>query len=287
MNWSGLLGRETGKEEEGLIKKHCFEWIAVNRRMEFKQLKDKQARGLCIHSCTHSGVWGIEAIILEAIYAAFMLEMRKHMGGRCLVWTEFTAVLLLPRQEVLQELLSSPSCNSSASHCRKNQLGLGLPLKWPNLHGSPKRIRFLISVCQRQSDEWVRWVSPLALLYIVLHQGIYNISWVSINGERKMVGGKHDELLLMLQGLWGWQSECWWGKCWTCYGANPADSRRSLCFTYVQLKLPEFEDYELCEWLVFSYSGPILPLFKPTDASTEEWPSGKEEVWQPPSTTWR
>lgn len=48
------FGGETGQEEEGLIKKHCFEWTAVNRGMQLKQLKDKQARGLCIHSCIHS-----------------------------------------------------------------------------------------------------------------------------------------------------------------------------------------------------------------------------------------
>lgn len=52
MNWSSLFGRETGQEEEGLIKKHCFEWTAVNRGMQLKQLKDKQAKGLCIHSFT-------------------------------------------------------------------------------------------------------------------------------------------------------------------------------------------------------------------------------------------
>lgn len=75
-NWTGGGGAD---------KKHCFEWFVVNRRMEFKQLKDKQARGLCIHSFIHSGLWGREATMLEAIYAAIMLEMRKHMGERCLV----------------------------------------------------------------------------------------------------------------------------------------------------------------------------------------------------------
>lgn len=36
-------------------------------------------------------------------------------------------------------------------------------------------------------DEWVKWVSPLVLLYIVLHQGDYSISWGSINDEESMM----------------------------------------------------------------------------------------------------
>lgn len=53
--------------------------------MQLKQLKDKQARGLCIYSFIDSRFWGREAIMLGAIYATIMLEVRKHMGGRCLV----------------------------------------------------------------------------------------------------------------------------------------------------------------------------------------------------------
>lgn len=68
-----------------MIKKYCLEWTGVNRRMQLKQLKDKQARGLCIYSFIDSRFWGREAIMLGAIYATIMLEMRKHMGGRCLV----------------------------------------------------------------------------------------------------------------------------------------------------------------------------------------------------------
>ena len=56
MKWNSLVGGEIGQEEEGLIKKHCFEWTGVNRRMRCYQAADGQARKRAVRSFVR-GIW--------------------------------------------------------------------------------------------------------------------------------------------------------------------------------------------------------------------------------------
>lgn len=117
--------------------------------------------------------------------------MQKGIGKNrevgCEVWTK-------------QTLLQHISCclggrcwrNSCPPHLAialpptagKNRIRLCLPLKWPNSHGSPKRLRFLISKSNatRLALFWPALVLLLPPIPIG-HQSNYGFSRGSINGE--------------------------------------------------------------------------------------------------------
>lgn len=216
MNWSRLFGRETGQEEEGLIKSTALSGLWLIGEWNSSSWRINNPEGcVSIHSFTQD--FGAERLLCWRLYMQ-LLCWRWGSTWEKDVWSEQTLLQFFSclGRRFFRNCCPPYPAISLPPTSRKVSLTWRFPYS-DQISVALQRGSGSSSIYQRQSDEWVRWVSPLILLYIVLHQGNYFM------GQHKW-WGKRDELLLILQGVWGRQNERWWGK----YEATPANSTRSL-----------------------------------------------------------